>query len=598
MIKRRRLVWQLYPSYLVLILIALLATGWYASYAMRSLYMSQVRQDLLHQARFLTYQLLPFMAPLDQPALDRICKQAVLDMATRLTVILPDGQVVGDSETDPLKMENHGDRPEIEQALAGRIGTSLRFSETLGQQMIYLAYPLKPEAGKAPAIQGVVRVSLALTAIERQLDAFRLRLAMGGIVVAVLASLVCLVISRRISRPIEIMRQSAARFAQGELSHRLALPQTAELAGLAQALNQMAQELERRIQAIVQQRNESEAVLSSMVEGVVALDADERITHHNAAALRLLKGSAESLQGRSIQEVMRNRELHHMVRATLDYGDVGQGDIALYQTGEQILNAHCTPIFDDQGRRVGALLVMNDVTQFRRLETMRSDFAANVSHEIKTPLTAIQGFVETLCQGSVADPEEVKRFLAIIERHVKRLTAIVDDLMQLARIEQDAERPYVRLESVPVQPILQAAVQLCKPGADEKAMTIDMVCEDTLKARLDADLMEQAIVNLLDNAVKHNPPHSRIELSARVMEGRLHIQVRDEGIGIARKHLSRLFERFYRVDKARSRRMGGTGLGLAIVKHIVQAHSGQVTVESVQGKGSTFTIVLPAVSER
>ncbi len=589
MIHRRRLIWQIYPSYLILVLLALLATGWYASHAMRSVYMSQVRGDLLHQARFLTPQFLPLITPLNEVAVDRFCKQVVLDMATRLTVILPDGKVVGDSETDPRKMENHGDRPEIIEALKGNTGTSLRFSDTLGQHMMYLAYPL--ETGR---VSGVVRVALALTAIEQQLWALQLRIALGGVIVAILASLVCLVISRRISRPIETMRQSAARFARGELSHRVMPPETVELAGLAQAMNQMAQELEERIQAIVQQRNESEAVLSSMVEGVVALDSEERILHHNAAAAKLLKGHADSLQGRSIQEVMRNRDLHDMVRSTLDHGEVSQGDVALYQAGEQILQAHCTPLSDADGHRMGALLVLSDVTQLRRLETMRSDFAANVSHEIKTPLTAIQGFVETLCQGSDVDPAEVKRFLKIIDKHVKRLTAIVDDLMQLARLEQGAEQqPLLRLAPVPIQSILHSACQLCRPQAQEKSMTVDIVCDDALAMPIDADFMEQAIVNLLDNAIKYSPTDSRIELSARKDAGQLWIRVKDEGIGIAKKHLPRLFERFYRVDKARSRRMGGTGLGLAIVKHIVQVHSGQVTVESVQGKGSTFTISLP-----
>lgn len=591
MIKRRRLIWQIYPSYLMLVLLALLATIWYMSHAMRSFYMSQVRKDLLHQARFLTPQILPLLSPLDEQAADRFCKQIVLDMATRLTVILPDGRVVGDSETDPQKMENHGDRPEIIEAFQGGIGTSLRLSDTLGQQMMYLAYPLETDR-----VSGVVRVSLALTAIEQQLRTLQLRIVLGGIVVAVLASLVCLFISRRISRPIETMRQSAARFARGELSHRVVPPDTVELAGLAQAMNQMAQELEERIQAVVQQRNESEAVLSSMMEGVVALDAEERIMSHNAAAAQLLKGHAEKLQGRSIQEVMRNRDLHHMVKRTLEHGEVSRGDVALYQAGEQILHARCNPLFDADGRRMGALLVMSDVTQLRRLETMRSDFAANVSHEIKTPLTAIQGFVETLCQESDLDPGEVKRFLDIIDKHVKRLTAIVDDLMQLARIEQGAEQPYLKLERVPVQSILLSASQLCHPKAEEKSMRVEVVCDDALVMPIDADLMEQAIVNLIDNAVKYSPPDSRIELAAQVDGDRLTIRVKDEGIGIAKKHLPRLFERFYRVDKARSRRMGGTGLGLAIVKHIVQAHNGQVTVESVQGKGSTFTITIPLSS--
>jgi len=587
MIKRRRLIWQLYPAYLVLILTALLATGWYASHAMRSFYMTQIRQDLLHQARFLTPQLKYYLQPLDEGALDRFCKRIVLDVPTRLTVILSSGRVVGDSETDPAQMENHGDRPEIIAALRGEVGTSLRHSDTLSQQMMYLAVPVERDPSK-----GVVRVSIALTAIERQLSALMVRLIIGGVVVAILASLICLFISRRISLPLETMRHSADRFARGELSHRVSPPETVELAGLAHALNLMAQELEQRIQAIEHQRNESEAVLSSMVEGVVALDAEERIMHLNAAAARLLAGPPEQFQGRSIQEVARNRELHRMVRTTLAGGEVTEGDVALYQRGEQILSTHCTPLLSADGGRMGAVLVMSDVTQLRRLETIRSDFAANVSHEIKTPLTAIQGFVETLCQGAV-DAEESTKFLHIIDKHVKRLAAIVDDLMQLARLEQSGEARQMRLKPGPLKPVLEAAVLLCQPKAEEKRMTIDIQCDEHLSVRMDGDLLEQAAVNLLDNAVKYGAENSRISLSAMVLGREIRIRFQDQGIGIAKKHLPRLFERFYRVDKARSRREGGTGLGLAIVKHIVQVHAGQVTVESTQGKGTCFIIHLP-----
>jgi two-component system phosphate regulon sensor histidine kinase PhoR len=224
---------------------------------------------------------------------------------------------------------------------------------------------------------------------------------------------------------------------------------------------------------------------------------------------------------------------------------------------------------------------------------MRTDFAANVSHEIKTPLTAIQGFVETLAQGAVTDPDEVHRFLGIIDKHVQRLTAIVDDLMQLARLEQGDETRQLRLEETSVAKLLGTAAQLCRPPAEAKAMGIDVRCDPSLSTRLDAELMEQAVVNLLDNAIKYSPEKSRITLTAEAAAEEIRIAVADEGIGVAPAHLPRLFERFYRVDKSRSRRLGGTGLGLAIVKHIVQAHGGQVTVASTQGKGSIFTIHLP-----
>jgi two-component system phosphate regulon sensor histidine kinase PhoR len=357
----------------------------------------------------------------------------------------------------------------------------------------------------------------------------------------------------------------------------------------------MAHELERRIQAVVRQRNETQAVLSSMAEGVIALNPEESIMDLNQAAARLLNRSMDFLRGRSIQEVMRNRDLHHMVRTTLSEGTSTEGDITLYQYGEQILSTHCTSLRDPGGACLGVLLVINDVTQLRRLENMRSDFAANVSHEIKTPLTAIQGFVETLLHGSVDDPAQVHRFLGIIEKHVRRLSVIIDDLMHLSRLEQDQDTRRLTMKKGAVAEVIHTAVGLCRSKADEKEIVLRVACEEGLTAVMDTELMEQAVVNLLDNAIKYSPAKSRIAVEARQADTEIAIQVRDQGMGIAAKHLPRLFERFYRVDKARSRNMGGTGLGLAIVKHIIQAHGGQVTVESTQGRGSTFTLHLPDV---
>jgi two-component system phosphate regulon sensor histidine kinase PhoR len=588
MINRRPLIWQLYPAYLLLVLAALLATGGYAAHVMHRFHLGQVRQDLLNQARLIEPQIVPMLTPLDGDAIDLFCKQTALNLPTRITVILPDGTVAGDSAANPAAMENHGHRPEIQQALGGETGTSLRLSDTLGTHLMYLAVPV---AGQP--VHGVVRVAIALTAVERQLRVLQWRLGFGGLAVAAAAALLCLVISRRISRPLEKMRQSVAAFAQGQLSGRLELPNTLELASLAQAINQMASELEQRIQSIVRQRNESEAVLSSMVEGVVALDDDERILHLNAAAARLLNGTVDQLQGRGIQEVARNRELHRMVAQTLSQGTVHQGDVALYQEGEKILHLHCTSLMDADGRRMGVLLVMNDVTHLRRLETMRTEFAANVSHEIKTPLTAIQGFVETLCQGAVSDPQEAQRFLQIILKHVRRLAAIVDDLMKLARLEQGGETAKLKLEACRLIDLLNTVIQVCRAKAQEKEIALESQCDEHLSARIDIDLMEQALINLLDNAIKYSPAGRRVQVHAQVAGQELQIMVSDNGLGIAAPHLPRIFERFYRVDKARSRREGGTGLGLAIVKHIAQAHGGCVTVESALGQGSTFTIHLP-----
>lgn len=592
--KPRRLIWQLYPSYLLVVLFSLLATGWYASSAMHRFYISQIRENLYHQAQLLIDQFLPMLDPLNAPAVDALCKSRGRLVPQRITVILPNGVVIGDSKSDPAQMENHGDRQEVQGALHGGSASATRFSATLDQQMMYVAIPIHDGVQNQPKILGVMRVSIATSAMDISLRELRVRLIWGGFVIALLASAVCLVISRRISSPIEIMRQGAARFARGDLAHRLDIPTTVELAALAEAMNQMANDLENRIQAVIRQRNEIKAVLSSMMEGVIALDHEERILHCNQTALGMFNQTLEQIRGRSIQEIIRNRDLHNMLRETLAEGAKTEGDITLHRQVGRVMNVHCTPLLDADETRIGALVVMNDVTQLRRLENMRSDFAANVSHEIKTPLTAIQGFVETLHHGNVDDPEEVSRFLGIIHRHVLRLADIIDDLMKLSRLEQDDEGTRLNIEPFRVKNMIAAAAQMCSKKAADKQIELRIHCDDDLSVDMDAALMEQAAVNLLDNAIKFSPENSAIDISVVRNGDDILIRFKDRGIGIAGKHLPRLFERFYRVDKARSRKLGGTGLGLAITKHIVQAHGGQVRVDSVQGVGSTFIISIPA----
>jgi two-component system phosphate regulon sensor histidine kinase PhoR len=265
----------------------------------------------------------------------------------------------------------------------------------------------------------------------------------------------------------------------------------------------------------------------------------------------------------------------------------------VYQNEERVIDVKSSPLVDAAQQQIGTLVVFNDVTQLRRLANMRRDFVANVSHEIKTPLTAIKGFVETLQQGNVEKAKEKERFLGIIQKHVDRLNAIVEDLLTLSRIEQEDERKEINFQQVKIEGIFLAAIQLCRPKAEEKKIRINLDCEKETSAILDPTLIEQAVVNLLDNALKYSEPQSTVLLKSHQQNSEVIISVQDHGIGIAQKHLPRLFERFYRVDKSRSRKEGGTGLGLAIVKHIAQAHGGHVAVESKIGEGSRFSIHLP-----
>jgi two-component system phosphate regulon sensor histidine kinase PhoR len=586
---RKRLLWRLYPSYLLIILLSVLAVAWYASETMKEMYVGHVESELLAEARTFSMLLPGGFGPQKGPEVDRLCKTAGRRMGARVTVILPSGLVIGDSQEDPGRMNNHGDRPEVKKALSAGAGTSVRRSPTLKIDMLYVAVPFK-EGGKVTA---VVRVSTPLKAISGAMKSLYGRVALGGLVVAVLAALVSLFVSRRINRPIEEMKQGAERFAKGELEAKVYVPDLEEMAVLAEALNEMASQLDERIRAVTEQRNELEAVLSSMLEAVIAVDGEERVIRLNHAARELLGLPSVEVGGRSLQEVIRNAELQQFVSKVLSGGGRVEGELEIQAPGERCLQASGTGLLDSRGQRIGAIIVLNDVTRLKKLEKVRRDFVANVSHELKTPITSIKGSIETLRDGAMGDPEHAGKFIDIIVRHTDRLSAIIEDILALSRIEESEQSGQILLEETLLGEILDRASSMCRARAEEKGVEVRIACPAGLKARVNGEIMEQALVNLLDNAIKFSEPGSGVRIEARRTDREIIVEVEDRGCGIAGEHLPRIFERFYRVDKARSRKVGGTGLGLAIVKHIVTAHGGRVTVESEPGKGSTFRIHLP-----
>lgn len=588
--KRKRLLWQLYPTQLAILLTALLAIVLYGSKSIRDFYFEQVAADLNARARLIEGQVKQLFTEGKTGEIDALINKVGRESLTRITVINRAGLVLSDSEEDPARMDNHSDRPEVIAALAGRTEPALRYSYTLKENMMYVAIPIANGSG----IAGVVRTAIPVTSIDKALRDIQLKIACGGVIVAILSALVIWMLTRRISRPLVEMKQGAENFAKGDFSRKLVSSGSEEIGSLAEAMNQMAAQLDDRFRTIVKQRNQLEAVFSSMVEGVFTVDLDERFTSINQAGADFIGVDKKNALGRSALAVAQNKELQDFIHKTLSSAQPVEGEIILpAATGERFFHAHGVRLRDDRCRHTGGLIVLNDVTNLRRLESVRRDFVANVSHELKTPITSIKGFVETLQEGAIGEPEQARKFLGIIAAQTSRLEAIIEDLLELSRIEQEAEQTEIILSENSLKKSLEAVVEICQMKAEEKGISLVSRCPEGLTARINPALFEQAVANLVDNAIKYSPAESSIAVSAETLGSDIAVAVRDTGAGIAKEHQDRLFERFYRIDKARSKKLGGTGLGLAIVKHIVLAHHGRIEVTSRPGKGSTFTIILP-----
>ena len=587
---RKRLIWQIYPPFLVIILIALVALTWFFSRTLDDFYREEKRRGLEAQGQLVVNQARDALVSGNISSLESLSIALGKQSGTRLTIILPDGRVVGDSEEAPAKMDNHARRPEIRVALEGRSGAATRYSTTLQQEMMYVALPIRSN----DQIIGCVRTALPIASVDKALETVLFHVINSGILIALIAALISLWVSRRISRPLVEMKRGAERFAGGELDRRLPVYKGEEMGGLAEAMNQMAAQLNDRLQTVVSQRNEQEAVLASMIEGVLAVDHQERILRINQAAATLLGTNPELAVGRSLQEVVRKPELQRFITESLQSRTSIEADMTLlYQGEERFLQTHGTPLRGSDGQTIGALIVIRDVTRLRRLENLRRDFVANVSHELRTPITAIKGAVETLLAGANENPEDSQRFLEIANRQSDRLNAIVEDLLSLSRLERDAESDEVARTHERLLPILESALQSCSSIAKSREVDVNLFCSEELVANVNSALLEQAVINLVDNAIKYSESRNFVTVESWQEGEQVMIKVQDRGQGISKAHLPRLFERFYRVDAARSRAVGGTGLGLAIVKHIVQAHNGGVTVHSTPGEGSVFTMSLP-----
>ena len=605
--KHKKLFWQIFPATLIIILFSLFAVAWYSSNSTEKFYIEESAADLINRANLVRPTVVDLLEAGKTEELHKFTIESGRASETRITVIAENGSVLADTKENPANMDNHRLRPEIDEAFNGTPGTSLRFSNTLGERMLYSAIPISYNShgggdNDSVLTTAVLRLSIPITAIDSALGALNIKLFLGTIIAVLIAFIVTLFVSRNISRPLEEMTKRAEYYSQGDFSQRMTMQKTSasqEVATLVAAMDRMADQLDDKINTIVNQRNQLETVFSSMVEAVIAVDRDEKIVSINSAAAEMFKVERSEAEGCLVQEVIRNAAIHQQIEQVLLTEEPLEDEIVLTNgTGERYLQTNAVALGKRIGSEVGVLVVLNDVTRLRRLENVRSDFVANVSHELRTPITSIRGYVETLLEGAIDDKENAKKFLETVLRQSEQLSEIIDDLLALSRIEDGANNREMSLERQPLLLVLEDAIQTCFHKAREKEVSLDLDCPDDIQLKINRTLFEQAIVNLLINGITYSEYGGRVTIRAKqsMVNEQLYVEVRviDNGVGIAKEHLPRLFERFYRSDKARNRKVGGTGLGLSIVKHIVQVHQGSVDVKSTLGEGSEFVLTFSA----
>jgi two-component system phosphate regulon sensor histidine kinase PhoR len=504
----------------------------------------------------------------------------------RVTVITAEGLVLADSQSDPQTMENHAGRPEIRDALANGEGQSVRHSVTINRDLLYYAARYSVSGG--PPV--VLRFATPLGTVDEEVWAFRRRLWLSSLIMLVVTGMASLLISRSFSRRVERLQSFSRRVAEGDFRPIDADRSGDTLEALAASLNDSAAHLDRAIRTLTEERNLSSAILGSMVEGVAVVNSGERLLFANEGFAEILELGAPTQAGRSLVETVRQTELIEAVRAVLKGAPRVEAEIVTGTLRQHFFAATVASV--KAAENSGAVIVLHDITALRKLERVRRDFVANVSHEFKTPLTAIQGFAETLLAGAMDDPQNRVRFLRIILDHSRRLAHLTDDLLELSKM--DADRLDLEVDRLNVSQFVQSCIETTQRTAAEKNLRVSVDLRTSLPdVAADRRRLAEVLQNLLDNAVQYTPSGGRISVSASSDGDEVEFTVSDTGIGIPKVDQPRIFERFYRVDVARSREVGGTGLGLSIAKHLVEAHGGRIWVESEVGRGSQFHFTVP-----
>jgi len=599
--KRSLISWYL-PAFILVMAGAMAVFALFMDHRIYTILMGIYREHLAHTAELTQSILSAQKGDVRFEAINN--RFASRQTTTRLTVIMPDGTVVADTHYRAELLDNHADRPEIKSAFSGNPAFSDRRSDTLRMNMLYYALPVTEEG----RVEYVIRTSMPMKEIASIHRMVRSSVTLVGGIILLAASIFSWIIHRKTSMPLEKIRDVTGHYAQGEWEYPLHIEGPPAIRNLADDIQSMARELLKRVNLVTRQRNELEAIFSSMIEAVVVLDENLVIKALNPAACRLAGKQRADVPGKHLIEVFRNSDLEKAVIHSLDTGKPVESEI-VYTVPvtsenpidgglrERTLQVHGSTFRTgtigktDEEAHNRILLVLHDISELKRLEQIRKDFVANVSHELRTPITSLKGYVETLLDGALEDRAAAGEFLEIIALQTERIHAIVSDLLSLSRLEQAGST--IETEYVSIKTPVDGALRVCRLKTEEKNIHIHLSCPHDLAANINTLLIEQAVVNLIDNAIHYSEPGSDVHVAIEPRGEWIAIMVQDQGCGIPQKDIPRLFERFYRVDKGRSRELGGTGLGLAIVKHIALAHNGGVDVRSIEGKGSKFTLYLP-----
>ena len=580
----RSLQWRIALAYTALIVVSMAAASIYIFQFVRGSYISDLEVRLEHEARLVGQAAERyFQGQLDPDEIQSDSEQSGNLLGARITIIRPDGTVLSDTWDDSTALENHAGRPEVRDALADGIGRSTRFSGTVEEEMIYTAVPVYVDGSLA----GTARVGVPMSQVQSKVNRIMGTVALSGLVVTLLSVVLGYLLARRTSRSVRSVTEGVRRVTQGDLEHRVYALSRDETRELAEAFNLMAATLKTTIQELSAERNKLSTVLEVMADGVAMIGSEGETILLNPVARELLGIEGRDFQGRRFIELSRNHELHLMISRAFETHQPQFGELELSR--RRFLSAIAVPLTDSNSLP-GVLLTLHDLSRLRQLDTTRREFISNVSHELRSPLASVKASVETLENGALGEPEVARDFIRRIHQDVDRMVSMAGDLLELSRLESGQEP--IHLYPLDLRPLLEDVTAGFAARAEDRGISISAACDESVPLAMgDQDKLRQALVNLLDNAIRFTPDAGRITLRAKADGEFVQVQVANTGAGIPPEHLPHVFERFYKVDS--SRRDGGTGLGLAIVKHIVQLHGGEVMVESREGEITTFSFTIP-----